>query len=60
MGVEPLDLEELLAELNQRDDSWEGLSSETKMGHVHLHVAHLPEAEAFYVAFLGSASWGSR
>ena len=53
MDVLPLDLEELLAELNQRDNSWEGLSRETKMGHVHLHVPYLPEAEAFYVGLLG-------
>ena len=30
-----------------------GLSRETTMGHVHLHVAHLPDAEAFYVGLLG-------
>ena len=56
MGVDPLDLDEL----NPRDDSWEGLSRETKLGHVHLHVAHLPAAEAFYVGLMGSASWASR
>jgi len=26
-----------------------GLSGEPTMEHVHLHVAHLPEAEPFYV-----------
>jgi catechol 2,3-dioxygenase len=53
MGVDPLDLDELLAELDHRDDSGEGLSPATTMGHVHLHVAHLPAAEAFYVGLMG-------
>jgi catechol 2,3-dioxygenase len=53
MGVAPLDPDQLLGELNGRGESWGGLPGETTMGHVHLHVAHLPEAEAFYVGVLG-------
>ena len=43
----------LFAELNGRDEFWAGLSRETTMGFVHLHVAHLPAAEAFYIGVLG-------
>jgi len=53
MGAEPLDLENILAELKGKSDSWSGLAPETTIGHVHLHVAKLAEAEAFYVGALG-------
>jgi hypothetical protein len=46
MGVEPLNREGLFAELNGHDKSW---APRDAMGHVHLHVAHLPAAEAFDV-----------
>src|SRR5690606_39648555 len=32
---------------------WDGLSSETVVGHVHLHVRDLDEAERFYHGVLG-------
>jgi catechol 2,3-dioxygenase len=53
MGIAPLDLEGLLAELDGRADArtaaveLEGetkLPRDTRIGHVHLHVAHLGEA----------------
>jgi len=49
MGSEPLDLKSLLADAGP----WQGLAPETRMGHVHLHVAHLDEAEQFYRDGLG-------
>jgi catechol 2,3-dioxygenase len=53
MTADPLDLENLLGELDGREDSWPGLARETTIGHVHLHVSRLDDAEAFYVGTLG-------
>lgn len=53
MGAEPLDLESILAELEGKEDSWTGLAPDTTIGHVHLHVSRLADAEAFYVGALG-------
>jgi catechol 2,3-dioxygenase len=51
MTVDPLDIDNLRAE----DDAapWSGLPAGTILGHIHLHVADLPSAEAFYVDLLG-------
>ena len=51
MGADPLDAEAILAEDSGRDGR--GLAPETVMGHVHLHVARLADAERFYVDVLG-------
>lgn len=53
MATEPLDLEGLLAELAQDARPREGLPPQTRIGHVHLHVADLRQAEAFYRDVLG-------
>jgi catechol 2,3-dioxygenase len=53
MTADPLDLEGILRELEGRQDSWPGPARETRIGHVHLHVSRLAEAEAFYVGTLG-------
>jgi catechol 2,3-dioxygenase len=53
MGIEALDLNDVLAELNQTDKEWAGLDSATQIGHVHLHVADLDKAEDFYANVLG-------
>jgi catechol 2,3-dioxygenase len=68
MGVDPLDLDTLLAESSglPRQSSPlslgapaggdnAGLAAGTTIGHVHLHVSQLPEAEHFYVNVLGFA-----
>jgi catechol 2,3-dioxygenase len=52
MGADRLDLEALLAEAG-RADSTAGLPAGTVIGHVHLHVARLQDAHAFYVDVLG-------
>ncbi len=52
MGVEPLDLETLLSEAGETD-SGAGLAPGTVIGHVHLQVSQIAEAEAFYVGILG-------
>jgi catechol 2,3-dioxygenase len=51
MGADPLDMEAILAEEPGRDGR--GLAPATVMGHVHLHVSRLNEAERFYVDQLG-------
>ncbi|MCM3718304.1 VOC family protein [Fictibacillus phosphorivorans] len=48
---EPLDLQSLLHESDNK--KWKGLPERTVMGHVHLNVTNIPEAEAFYMNVLG-------
>jgi catechol 2,3-dioxygenase len=51
MTTDPLDVDALLAEAG--DEAWSGIAPGTDIGHVHLHVAHLRDAEAFYCDLLG-------
>ena len=51
MGADPLDVESILAA--RAGDDRAGLAPETTIGHVHLHVSRLAEAERFYVDVLG-------
>ncbi|MCK6626032.1 MAG: VOC family protein [Anaerolineae bacterium] len=53
MATDPLDVQGILAELETQPAPWAGLEPETTIGHVHLHVATIPSAEAFYVETLG-------
>jgi len=54
MATLPLDLDDLMAELAAYpDDASEPMPRDATMGHVHLHVADLPAAEAFYGDLLG-------
>jgi len=55
MGTDPLDTDDLLREPNDSADRWTGLAAETRIGHVHLHVSQLADAERFYVDVLGFA-----
>lgn len=48
----PLDIDDVLRELNG-SETWDGLAPGTKMGHIHLQVSHLRQAEAFYTKVLG-------
>ncbi len=52
MGSEPLDVEGLVAEPGS-SAPWDGLPDNTRVGHVHLHVSRLAEAERFYGEALG-------
>jgi catechol 2,3-dioxygenase len=52
MGADPIDFDELLTD-NTEVDARAGLPPGTVMGHVHLHVARLEDAERFYVGVLG-------
>jgi catechol 2,3-dioxygenase len=51
MTTEPLDFGNLIAAAGE--GPWEGTPPGTRIGHVHLHVGSLDEAEAFYHAALG-------
>ena len=51
MTTEPLDRRALIAAGGER--KWTGMPSGTTMGHVHLHVADVTTAEAFYHQAIG-------
>lgn len=53
MATDPLDVQGLLAEVEGKHDTWSGLSSKTIIGHIHLHVAQIPESETFYQEVIG-------
>jgi len=53
MATDPLDLDGLLAEGTNDNRPWEGLHPQTRIGHIHLHVSNLSQAEAFYQGVLG-------
>ena len=53
MAVDPFDARGVLNELKPERPPWNGLEPETVLGHMHVHVAHLAEAEAFYRDVLG-------
>ena len=50
MVTDPLDGDGLLAE---KELDWNGLPTDTMMGHIHLHVADLQKTKEFYVKGLG-------
>lgn len=52
MGTEDLDLDDLLLELKEGVEPW-FMPTGTTIGHVHLHVRDLAEAEQFYTGVLG-------
>ncbi|MCA1321418.1 VOC family protein [Bacillus tianshenii] len=51
MTSEALDIQSILSE--SEGTEWNGLPSETRMGHIHLHVAELAESANFYTKGLG-------
>jgi catechol 2,3-dioxygenase len=51
MGVDPLDVADLLRAAGA--EPWTSAPGGTRVGHVHLHVGSLDEAEAFYHQALG-------
>jgi catechol 2,3-dioxygenase len=53
MVTEAFDADGVLREVQGRDYTWTGLPAETRIGHVHLHVTDLPQAERFYTQLLG-------
>jgi catechol 2,3-dioxygenase len=53
MATDPLDIDGLLGELERDDRPWDGLAPATTIGHMHLHIADIKAAEAFYHGVLG-------
>ena len=53
MVTDPLNVDDLLAELAGQPAPERGLPPETILGHIHLHVAHIDQAEALYCDLLG-------
>jgi catechol 2,3-dioxygenase len=53
MDTDELDVDDLVMELRGGVEAWHGLPEGTRIGHVHLHVRNLLEAERFYVGALG-------
>ena len=52
MATEPLDLNDIAREPGA-DQPWTGLDAGTRIGHVHLHVPELQQAEALYCNSIG-------
>jgi catechol 2,3-dioxygenase len=53
MATLPLDLDGVLGELDPGDQAANGMPAGTRIGHVHLQVADIPAAEAFYNGGVG-------
>lgn len=53
MDSKAFDVPGVLGELTGQETTWNGLHSATTIGHIHLHVSHLAEAESFYTQALG-------
>lgn len=53
MSTAPLDLENLVAAAGA--EPWTGMPAGTRIGHLHLHVGDLEQADAFYAGALGLA-----
>ena len=53
VASDPLDLQGILRELDGDESPWDGLPADTDMGHIHLQVANIRDAERFYVEVLG-------
>jgi len=53
MATLPLDLDDVIGELRAATELQEAVPSGTRIGHVHLQVSDLGEAEAFYHGVLG-------
>jgi catechol 2,3-dioxygenase len=53
MKTDPLDIKGLLEQARRDQSPWTGIHPGTDIGHVHLHVADLRKAEAFYHELLG-------
>lgn len=51
MRTEPLDLRDLIRAGG--DEPWRGMPADTTMGHLHLHVGDIAQAEHFYHGALG-------
>lgn len=53
MATEALDARGLMSEIQGEGEDWSGLPSGTRLGHVHLRVASIPDSQTFYCDVLG-------
>ena len=53
MGSGPVDVRGLLAEANGAGEPWAGLRAGTRLGHLHLQVGDIGQAQSFYHGVLG-------
>ncbi len=51
--TEPLDVRGILAEATEQPAPWTGLPAGTRLGHMHLQVGDIAQAEQFYHGVLG-------
>lgn len=53
MVTEPLELDDLMRELDTWPGEWQGIDPATDIGHIHLRVSSLASSEEFYRGILG-------
>lgn len=53
MATDPVDVRGLLDEADKAGQPWNGLPDGSKLGHMHLQVGDIPQADAFYHGVLG-------
>lgn len=53
MATDPVDIRGLLDEAERAEEPWNGLPAGTRVGHVHLQVGDIAQAEQFYHQILG-------
>lgn len=53
MAVDPVDIRGVLAEAETDDEPWTGFPDGTRVGHIHLQIADVPQAKVFYHDVLG-------
>jgi catechol 2,3-dioxygenase len=53
MTTDRLEISSLLAEIRDDREPWEGIAPGTDIGHIHLQVSDLSQAEAFYHGLIG-------
>lgn len=53
MATDPLDIDEIIASVPDPDVPFQGMSADTRIGHIHLRVGDIPQARAFYIDVLG-------
>ena len=53
MATDPVDIQGVLEEAQRENQPWTGMAPGTRLGHMHLQVGDIPQAEAFYHGVLG-------
>ncbi len=53
MGTEPVDVDGVIASVPDPDAPYSGMPEGTTIGHMHLRVGDIPQAQAFYSGIIG-------